>query len=239
MDEIMHIVDTKKRQVKPLTEDETRVLDLVLCGSSPPQAYIEVYNLTYKDKPEYHRIAAKANSFLKTIRAQRYLIAHRKQVRIIVEQDMEALAAHIYDIAMGNNKKEVAHYDREDGWVHTEVSPSHSDQIAAAAWVKSWYDDKRKTQLLNITDEENRKQEEVRGKAEEFLKMFSGNKVIDGTYTMKPNVAEELDAREIYLETESVEVKPDVVKSMISSFTDGDDDVAEKIMVNYASRTED
>ena len=34
MDEIMHIVDTKKRQVKPLTEEETRILDLVLCGSA-------------------------------------------------------------------------------------------------------------------------------------------------------------------------------------------------------------
>lgn len=241
MDEIMHIVDTKVRgTVRPLTEEEKKTCDMVLCGYTPTKAYMEAFGLVSADNREYHRIASKASAFIRTQRAQRYLMAHRQKARIIVEQDIEALAVHMYDIAMGNDKKEVAHYDKNDGWVHTEVSPSHSDQIAAAAWVKGWFDDKRRTQLMDLTAEESRKQEEVESKAKEFLAMFSGHKVLDGTYRMQPSISEELDSREeVGNLPGEVETDPAVVRQMITQFADGDGDIADKILVDYARRTED
>lgn len=241
MDEIMHFIDTGVgRQVKPLTDEEKRICDLVLCGTSPPQAYREVYNITPADSKEYHKIASRAASFIKTVRAQRYMVAHRKKVRVIVEQDMEALAAHVYDIAMGNDMKTISHFDKDSGeWVNQEVPPSHTDQIAAAAWVKGWYDSRCKSKMLEATSEESRKQDEVRGKAEEFLAMFSGrSRIQDGIYKESGSMEEALDVREELMpDVPDEDTNPDVVRRMITSFTDGDEDIADKILVDYAERT--
>ena len=239
MNEVRHIVrDNVVRKVAPLDDDEKRICDLILCGESVTKSYIEVKNLQPNDKKEYTKIGQKANSWVKTKRVQKYLADHRKTVRIIVEQDMEALAAHMYDIAMGNAKKEIAHYDKDLGrFVKDEITPAHSDQIAAAAWMKNWYDDRKKDRLIELTDEQNQQQKEIEGKAMEFLALFKGNnKIQDGVFRESAN-DRQLDVSVELLDAEGQldgDVNPDVVKKMIGSFAKGDDKITERIMENYA-----
>ena len=241
MNEILHIVDDKpSKRIPELTDDEKRICDMVLCGESGVRAYMEAYGIVAKDRKEYLKYSSKASRFLATKKAQKYMAAHRKVVRIIVEQDMEALASHMYDIAMGNAKKEIAHYDKDlKRFVKDEISPAHSDQIAAAAWMKNWYDDKRKTQLVDITAEQNQKQAEVANMANEFISMFSMGRIQDGVFKDADAKNRELEDTEAILDMrgeldDTVEVKSENVRKMISSFTSGDDEITDRIMENYA-----
>ncbi len=238
MNEVRHVVRDKVAvSLKPLEDDEKRICDLVLCGEPVTKAYIEVKKPQFEGRKEYLKISQKANGWIKTKRVQKYLADHRKTVRIIVEQDMEALAAHMYDIAMGNAKKEIAHYDKDLGrFVKDEISPAHSDQIAAAAWMKNWYDDRKKDTLIQLTDEQAQQQKEIEGKAMEFLSFFKKNKVQDGVFRESAN-DRILDMNVELMDAEGQlegDVNPDVVKSMIGSFAKGDDEITDRIMENYA-----
>lgn len=247
MREIRHIVNEKMiRPVKPITEEEKKICDMILCGESVYTAYTKVKGLAATNKAEQDRYNNRAKQWVHTKRVQKYLAEHRKTVRIIVEQDMEALAAHIYDIAMGNDLKTVARYDKDiGGFVKDQVPPSHTDQIAAAAWMKNWYDDRAKTQLLGLTDEQARQQKQIEDKAMEFLSIFKGHKIQDGVFKETDTKRLQVSALDAQLDRsverleaegrlEEGNTNPEVVRKMVSTFARGDEAITDRIMENYA-----
>ena len=175
-------VDIKAVNKPVLSDKEIRFLDMVLEGMPYNLAFIESGMLEGdKDDVEVRKKAsAKANKFLRTKKATEYLRANRKTISVYTPSDIDKLATHMYEIAMGtatrtekrlNDDLEIEEYDEH---------PSFKDQISAAQWLRSYTNDLRANTRYKTANV--KKSDVIDAKATEFISKWKIREISDGHF---------------------------------------------------------
>ena len=181
---VIRTAQRKNGNRKELTEEEERFLDLVIEGVSRTEAIFisGVYPPDGRDDPEERKRAdGKARRIIQSQRAKLYIKNHRKVARVFVPGDMEELATHMFDIAMGIATKKTRKWDGEEGcYVEDVETPNFKDQTGAADWLLKYVKVLKEEQRCGTVIPIEQKMKALDVKATEFIEKFDGREVDDG-----------------------------------------------------------
>lgn len=178
---------SRPMKTKDLSDQEKEFLDLILDGWHKTSASLKVFfpDSDWEDANVKMKARRKYNTLLDTKRAVQYLALNRNRATIFVPTDMDKVATHISDICFGNAIRKINKVSKNGEVIEIEETPSFSDQIAAAIFLKNYTEYKQKAPIVAQFEE---RKDEIDEKAKKFADMWKTRRIEHSPFAKERNV---------------------------------------------------
>ena len=159
-----------KKSIKDLTFEEKAFCEYIIDGLTAPQA-AEKAGL-YKDVPE-DKFADRAYYLSQTSRVKKYIQENGRVVKLYDDRDMDLVRTKMLEIALGKAVRTKKVVTKDGAVIDVEENPSFRDQIAAAAFLRNDFNDRKNEVSTNKSDAVLAHFEDIDNKNKKFLDQYT------------------------------------------------------------------